>query len=77
MGLEALRHLFQGLREGRQVRRAQTPRFWEGLWFLSAQEPKGPVGSQEDVHGHARMALFLDLKWAAPGNPNMFLSASA
>ena len=52
--------------------RAQSPCFWEGSWFLSAQESAGPVGSQEDVHGDGRTAVFLDLKRAAPGNPSIF-----
>lgn len=46
----------------------QTPCFWEGSCFLSVQEPKGPVGSQENMHGSGRMAWLPDL-WAAPGTP--------
>ena len=57
--------------------RAQSPHFWEGSWLLSTQESTGPVGSQEDVCGDGRTAVFLDVKPAAPGNPHIFLSASA
>ena len=53
-------------------RRAQSPRFRGGSWLLSSQESAGPVGSQEDVRGDGRTAVFPDVKRAAPGNPSIF-----
>ena len=53
--------------------RAQSPRFWEGSWLLSAQESAGPVGSQEDVRGDGEWPYPRILNGLLQGTPASFV----